>query len=226
MKSAAKPRKSKAKEVADDRSARVRILAAAEQHFAELGFDGASLRQIAIEAKVPVALVSYHFKGKLALYREVFRWRYPNIVEQRKTGLSLAQMEDDPERRLEMILKAVLVPMLKLRANESSRASGILLARESSDPKVAERGIVHELFDPVAHTTIDLLMQTIPGKSEAEIIWGYQMVIGTMLFIMGDTGRSSKLSRGACDPDDVDATLRSILPVLLNGLRGAKKPNT
>jgi AcrR family transcriptional regulator len=220
MKSAAKPRKAKPKEIPDDRSTRVRILATAEQEFAELGFDGASLRQIAIGAKVPVALVSYHFKGKLALYREVFRWRYPNIVEQRRTGLSLAQMEDDPDRRLEMIVKAVLVPMLKLRADESSRPSGILLARESADPKVADRGIVHEIFDPVAHETIDLLKQTISGKSETEIVWGYQMIIGTMLFIMGDTGRSSEMSHGACDPNDVDATIRNILPVLLNGLRG------
>ena len=221
MKSAPKPKNPKPKEVADERSARVRILETAERQFAELGFDGVSMRQVAVEAKVPVALVSYHFEGKLGLYREVFRLRYPHIVEQRKAGLSLAQMEDDPERRLEMILKAVLVPMLKLRTVNGS--FGILLAREANDPKGAERGIIEEVFDPVARPAIELLRQTLAHNSEAEIVWSFQMVIGTMLYIMADTGRSRSLSGGACDPSDVDATLRLILPLLLNGLRGANK---
>ncbi len=201
-------------------NARVRILKAAEEVFADLGFDAASLRQIAVQADVPVALVSYHYDGKLGLYREVFRARYPRAVEQRKAGLALAQMEEDPKRRLEMILRAVLAPMLTLRHDEATSNIGVLLAREATDPKAAERGIIAEMFDGLAEGTIKLLRATLPGRSEAEIVWSFQMIIGTMVYIMADSGRTAFLSGGAADPRDVDATLRTIVALLLNGVAG------
>jgi AcrR family transcriptional regulator len=213
--------KSQPTDAAADGSARDRILKAAEQIFAEMGFEGASLRQIAVGADVPVALVSYHFKNKLGLYRAVFKARDPNTGAQRIAGLALAEMEDDPDRRLEMILKAALLPMLSLRKIEGSANFGILLAREATDPKSAERGIIKEVFDPTARATIAALKRALPDRSEAEIVWSFQMLIGTMLYIMADTGRSVHLSNGACDPEDVDGTMRYILPLLLRGMRGA-----
>lgn len=68
--------------------------------------------------------------------------------------------------------------------------------------------------------TVDLLRETLPGHSEVQIVWAFQIVIGTMILVMADSGRSAYLSGGACDPNDVDATLRAILPLLLNGIRG------
>jgi AcrR family transcriptional regulator len=210
-----------AKRAKDDLSARSRILAAAEELFAELGFDAASLRQIALKARVPVALVSYHFKDKRGLYRAVFEARSPNYIEQRKAGLTLAQMEHDPERRLELIVKALIVPMLKLRSAESSVHFGKLSAREANDPRAVERGVMQALVDPVALAAIDLLQQTLPGGNREDAGWAFQMIIGTMLFVMADTGRLKQLTGGACDPEDVDATLRHVVPLLLNGVRGA-----
>jgi AcrR family transcriptional regulator len=201
-------------------SAPVRILKAAEQVFAEFGYDAASLRQIAVVAEVPVALVSYHYEGKLGLYREVFRVRIPGVMEQRKAGLAMARMEDDPDRRLDMIVKAVLGPMLRLRAVEGDTDFGVLLAREASDPRASERDIIREVFDPVATATIDLLKTTLPDRTEAEIVWAFQTMIGTMLYIMADSGRTARLSGGTADPNDVEATLRHIVPLLLNGMRG------
>jgi AcrR family transcriptional regulator len=206
----------------DDSSARSRILTAAEELFAELGFDAASLRQIAIKARVPVALVSYHFKDKLGLYRAVFEARSPSSLEQRKAGLALAQMESDPQRRLEMIIKALIVPMLKLRSAESSVHFGTLSAREANDPRAVERGIMQALVDPVALASIDLLQKTLPGGNRTDAGWAFQMIVGTMLFIMADTGRLKRLTGGACDPENVDATLSHIVPLLLDGVRGRR----
>jgi AcrR family transcriptional regulator len=204
-----------------DGSARERILKSAEQIFADMGFEGTSLRQVAVNADVPVALVSYHFKNKLGLYREVFRSRDPNTNVQRLAGLALAETESDLDRRLEMIVKAVMMPMLSLRKVEGSANFGVLLTREATDPRLGERGIINEMFDPVAKATIKALKGALPGRSEAEIIWGFQMMIGTILYIMADAGRAAHLSNGACDPEDVDGTVRMILPLLLHGIRGA-----
>ncbi|MHB1136172.1 MAG: TetR/AcrR family transcriptional regulator [Coriobacteriia bacterium] len=54
-------------------SARERILAAAGDHFAEQGFDGVSVADIAAASGTSTGLVYYHFKDKAALYESVVR---------------------------------------------------------------------------------------------------------------------------------------------------------
>jgi AcrR family transcriptional regulator len=204
---------------ADNRPTQERILAAAEELFAEAGYEGTSIRQIALKAGVPVALISYHFGGKLGLYRRVFESHAPTLVAERRAGLALAALEHDPDRRLAAIVKAVLVPMLGLRSAEGRQSLGRLLAREVSDPRSVERGIIQDLLDPIAAAVTDLVAAALPERSAAEIHWAYQMMIGTMTFIMVDAGRIRRISGGACDPEDVEATIRHIIPLILDGFR-------
>ncbi len=203
-----------------DGTARSRILSAAEEVFATMGYDAASLRQIALHAEVPPGLVAYHFNGKLGLYRAVFERRTPAVVEQRRAGLAMARLEDNPGRRLELILKAVLVPMLELTAQENGGHFALLLAREVSDPRSVERGIVQDMLDPIAHAVIEQLRTALPGRSAATANWAYQAVIGTMVFVMADGGRIGRLSGGAADPKDMEATLRHLVAFFLTGLTG------
>jgi AcrR family transcriptional regulator len=56
-------------------STRDRILGAAEELFAQRGFEGASLRQLTTAAGVNLAAVNYHFGSKEKLVEEVFRRR-------------------------------------------------------------------------------------------------------------------------------------------------------
>lgn len=47
------------------------ILDAALEEFAERGFDGASVRRIGERAKLDFTLITYHFRNKDTLWREV-----------------------------------------------------------------------------------------------------------------------------------------------------------
>src|SRR5581483_7524955 len=105
-------------------SSRERILAEAERMFGAHGFDGASMRQLADAAGVPVALVSYHFGSKEGIYRAVFERRVPTVVEQRLAGLAIAMSEQDLDRRLELVVKALVFPMLRLRAHDRDPSFG------------------------------------------------------------------------------------------------------
>ncbi len=195
-------------------STRMRILMAAEGEFADHGFDGATVRQIALRADVPVALVNYHYGSKEGLYRAIFEMRAPMIVDQRVAGLRLAEMEPDQERKVEMIVKAVLVPNLHMRSTEKNSSYARILAREMSDPKSHHRKVVAELFDPIAYKVIEALQRAMPDRTIEEINWGYQAMLGVMVYTMADTGRVSRLSGGRCDPEDEMTTARHLVALM------------
>src|SRR4051812_30072914 len=53
------------------RRARARILRAAEKHLAARGFHGTSMRDVAREARLPLATVTYHFARKERIYAAI-----------------------------------------------------------------------------------------------------------------------------------------------------------
>jgi AcrR family transcriptional regulator len=200
-------------------SARERILEEAQRVFAAFGYDGASMRQIAEAADVPVALVSYHFGSKDGLYRAVFYRRVPTIVEQRQAGLAIAMSEGDLDRRLELIVKALVMPMLRLRAHDRDPSLGRLIAHESADPNSEARGIIRDLFDPVAGKLLAALASALPDRSAQDISWAYHFMLGAMVSVMADAGRIARLSEGRCRPDDEEAAIAHMVAFLTAGVR-------
>ncbi|HHZ10692.1 MAG TPA: TetR/AcrR family transcriptional regulator [Rhizobiales bacterium] len=204
---------------------RARIVEAAEAEFADHGFDGVSVRQIALRADVPVALINYHFGNKEGLYRAIFEMRAPMIVDQRLAGLRLAEMEPDRERKVEMIVKAVLVPNLHMRSTERNSSYARILAREVSDPKSHNRKVIADFFDPVAHKVMEALHRALPERTIEEINWGYQAMLGAMVYTMADTGRITRLSGGRCDPEDEMATATHLVALFKAALLHAQVPS-
>jgi AcrR family transcriptional regulator len=200
-------------------SARERILDAAQRVFAGFGYDGASLRQIADAAGVPVALVSYHFGSKDGLYRAVFYRRVPAIVDQRHAGIAIAMSEPDLDRRLELLVKVLVMPWLRMRARDKDPSLGHLLSRETIDPNSEARGIIRDLLDPVARVLLAALASALPGRSVQDIAWAYHFMLGAMVFVMSDAGRLARLSEGRCHPDDEDAAVAHMVAFLTAGIR-------
>jgi AcrR family transcriptional regulator len=201
-----------------------RILNAAESVFADYGFDGASLRRIAEVAGVPVALVSYHFDSKGGLYRAVFERRGPAVVEQRLAGLAIAMSESDLDKRLELIIKALVLPMLRLRARDRNPSYGRLVAHEFTNPNADTRGIVRDIYDPVALKMMDALASALPDRPWSEIVWAYQFMIGAMVVVMSDSGRIERLSGGECRPEDEASAAEHMVRFLTAGVRYGGKP--
>ena len=65
------------------------ILLAAEKLFAQRGYHAVTIRQIAEEAAVPLALVGYYFGQKHELFAAIFQHWSPTI-EERLDGLRTA----------------------------------------------------------------------------------------------------------------------------------------
>lgn len=215
-----------AQETKKGAATRDRIVAAAEMLFAELGLEGASTRKIAGAAGVPPGLVSYYFNSKEGLYRAVFESRARAFLAQRSAGLQIARLEKNPDRRAELVVKALILPLFQMRASAGDANYGRLLVREVSDPRAHERGIVSEFFDTSAREVIDLLAGCYPDWNAAELHWAYQTLLGAANHIIADVGRIERLSDGAASASDAEAAATHVVAIVLAGFKYRDRTST
>src|SRR5215831_2962321 len=64
----------------DPKATRESLLAAAASLFASRGFDGVTVAEVARQAGTNKALISYHFGGKLQLYRTILRETFAELL--------------------------------------------------------------------------------------------------------------------------------------------------
>ncbi len=120
-------------------SSRERLLEAAILCFAEKGFDGAGIREIARRARANSALVQYHFGGKTGLYAAALR----HIFSCRPVRVAPPPADPrHPEARAEAIrtvgamVEALLEELLAASTGgELDRASLLLVTRELQSPR-------------------------------------------------------------------------------------------
>jgi len=127
------------------RQTRRRLLEAAGELFAELGYQHATIREICHKADVNVAAVNYHFRDKLGLYLEVFSYSQQYALEKYPPDLGLGAAAG-PRSRLEAFIRSFL-----LRVREKGRASwhGKLILRELVDPSPLLDKIVENHVRPL-----------------------------------------------------------------------------
>ena len=180
---------------------RLNILLAAEQLFAQHGYHGVSIRDIAAQAEVPLALVGYYYGVKHELYRAIFESWSP-MIERRLHSLEAAVASKPARARLERILDAFVSPVLALHQHADGRYYALMAARDLAAPSPEADQIQRELFDPMAHAFIDALVHIHPKATRGQVAWCYQFMLGALLHFMTDQ-RVERLSHGqnrAADP--------------------------
>jgi len=198
------------------------ILRAAERLFAMHGFHGVSIRDIADEAGVPLALVGYYYGPKLELYHEIYYQR-AGYIEQRLESLARAQREAPVGQQLEAIVTAFVLPVLQVAATPDGRLFLRLMARGINDGLAEDDAVVRELFDPLAHAFIDALAQVAPQATRGTLAWCYQFALGAMLHHVTDE-RVERLSRGENRPDDEATAGPLLVRFITEGMRGVCCP--
>ena len=148
---------------------REQILATARRLFAEHGFDGTSLRQIAREASVDPAMIHHFFKGKDELF--ALSVALPADPAQVLDGVD----QHDPEHRAEAIVRAVL------KLWESPAQHSLVAFIRGTIGSKAKTLLLREV---VTRTVISRIMDGVPGPPEEVALRGNLVatqVVGVML---------------------------------------------
>jgi TetR/AcrR family transcriptional regulator, regulator of cefoperazone and chloramphenicol sensitivity len=136
----------------DSEKTRTKLIEAAGQLFAERGFNGVTVRDIAKRSETHLSALNYHFRSKEALYREA-------ILEACKTD-SITPKERkqlqklDPDKALHILVKEAIKQYADQRA---SRWKSIIIDRECRDPSSVFEEIVETYLKP----DIDFIAQMI-----------------------------------------------------------------
>ena len=118
---------------------RARLIEAAGQLFAELGFDGATGQEICRRARVHTSAIVYHFDGMQGLYRAVLEEARRRLVTTEAIA-DAVKAERDPRRKLEAFL-GIIVHTLTSPVSQSWE--GRLFGREFVTPSTVY-GPVHD----------------------------------------------------------------------------------
>lgn len=203
-------------EANEDLTTRERILNASEALFAELGFDGVSLRMITQRAGVELALANYHFGPKKDLFFAVVQRRALELNDARREALEAL----GPSPVLEDLIDAFTRPFLEksARGGDGWKSYARLVAQIANSPRWTD-SVMASQFDPVARLFIDKVRLALPGSATPDIYWGFHFLLGAMTTTFAETGRIDQLSQGLCRSDDLDTIHARMIPFLAAGFR-------
>ncbi|MDO9359020.1 MAG: TetR family transcriptional regulator [Polaromonas sp.] len=194
------------------------ILLAAEKLFARHGYHAVTIRQIADEAAVPLALVGYYYGQKHELFHAIFE-HWNATIDERLAALQAVSHDPKDPDTLRRIIEAFTVPVLKLRASPEGEYYALLVARELYNSPEEAAPVLKAYFDPMAHSFIDALHEALPHATRSQVAWCYQFSLGALLHHLRDT-RIERLSNGENQPFD-PAAASLLVAFIAGGIRAA-----
>jgi AcrR family transcriptional regulator len=163
---------------------RARVITAAAALFAERGFHGTTVRDIAQRARVNLAAGHYHFGSKETLYLEVLRVQFADVVAQlEQRGARLAGRRSRLGRAaLRELLRTRTAAMLEMLLGPPPALHGTLMMREMCDPSAALPDIVEQFIQPHKREMEAIVGGLMPQLSRDQIERCVFSIVGQVFF--------------------------------------------
>lgn len=189
---------------------RERILDAAEQLFAERGYDGASIRDVASEAALQIHSIGYHFGPKEKLFDAVVARRADIMTGLRREALTEARRRAGGAAiPIVQLVRAYVSPFIQSASHGDVgwRNYAALMGRLANSPLGTE--IIARHYDKMAREYIAELQRALAGSNPEDVVDGFSAMVAAMLGICAVTGRPERLSgrRTQRPPEDSFETL-------------------
>lgn len=156
--------------------ARERLLAAAQDAFAEHGFKGATVRDICRTAEANIASVNYYFGDKEKLYIEAVKRAH--VCAGRMDTFPVPPAGTPPVEKLRGFIREMVTRM----NTPASPAAMKLMMREMADPGKAAHVVVTEFIQPAAFALRAMLRELLPHLDEHHLLMTGFSIIGQCLY--------------------------------------------
>lgn len=163
---------------------RRRVIDAAAVLFAERGFHGTTVRDIAQRARVNLAAGHYHFGSKETLYLEVLRVQFADVMAQLdRRGARLGAGGARPSQAaLRELLYARTAAMLEMLLGPPPALHGTLMMREMCDPSAALPDIVEQFIQPHRREMEAIVGALVPRLTREQVERCVFSIVGQVFF--------------------------------------------
>jgi len=200
---------------------RERILDAAEQLFADAGFEATSVRDMTASAGVNLAAINYHFGGKERLYREVVLRRLCLMRDERVAAIRVAMRAAKGKPRLDDVVRAfgnaVLAPLFDW---DRGRVVVQLMAREMSEPRLPQGTCQLEVMQPVEAELARAFRELVPALDADAARMAVHGVHAQLLGLFQVARCQGTLERRIAHGVPFDVALDHIVRFSAAGIRG------
>ncbi len=196
-----------------------KILDAAEIAFAEGGYTGISVRDIAERAGVNQGLIRYYFETKEQLFDAVYK-RRGGLLSGHRHVLLDRLLESGRPLQVEDIIRAYLQPQWDLKhSGESGAAFARLQSRLHSELEEHALRLRKEVYDASVKRYIDALAQVLPQIPRRTIGLRMSFLVGTYMFMLNDLGRIEDLTEGKIHHLSKEEMLDNMVVFLAAGMQ-------
>lgn len=199
-----------------------RLLDAAEQLFADRGFEAVSVRDVTQLAKANVAAINYHFGSRDGLIALVVTRYITPINQERLVRLdALERKWSGKAVPLEEIIDAFVRPLVGIvQKSELSerlfcKLMGRIFSLQGDGVPEAVEGQMRNLSDRFTRA----LARTLPSVPPEELVWRMHFVVGSMIHTLMNQDMLHRLTNGASGAPTMEATLGRFIRFAAAGLR-------
>lgn len=197
-----------------------RLLEAAEELFANEGFETVSVREITALAEANVAAVNYHFRSRAGLVNAVIE-RYIEPINRERLEL-LTALEKRGGETVEEILETFMRPFVtQVSGSElSERMFGKLMGRTFEGGVARVPPSVLKTFREVARRYRKALGKVLPELSDEDCFWRLQFMFGAMAHSLSHGDLLQEVTGGRCGSPGIDDILARCVRFAAAGFRG------
>ena len=199
---------------------RQKLLDAAERLFADKGYDGTSLRDIALAANQHLALSTYHFGTKEKLFEEVIRRRAVAIEAVRLAGLAEIDVSSmTPSDAVRALIEAYALPMIKARYGSSKQWQAHVRLMSQLVSVKYWVPVIRKYYDTCGLAFIAKFHEALPHADHDSLLNSFSFMISNMLYVCSYTNRFSNVKTGhLSSKKDVEAATQDFIRFTHAGL--------
>ena len=158
------------------------LMASALELFAEHGFEGASLRDIATKAGVPLSTIHMYFGSKTELYMAVYLGVWRGLHDERRALLMKALGTPGQKVSLRDVMYALIEPVVtRARSSAAGLRQGARMLGTWPAPVDLDQELLRSIkWDTFLPEWIDALMAACPVFTREEALWAFSFVVGAL----------------------------------------------
>lgn len=199
-----------------------RLVAAAEQLFADRGFEVVSVRDITQQATANVAAINYHFGTRDGLIALVVTRYLAPVQEERLARLeTLERKWSGKAVPVEEIIDAFVRPLIGIaRKSELSESQyckllGRIFALQGLELPQAMEDQARGTSERFARA----LSKSLPAVTPEELLWRSHFVVGALIHMLMNQETLQRLTGGASGSPTMEATVSRFIRFATAGLR-------